>query len=745
MVAAAKMMSDQHSLRRRQVLVRLDNSKTYLLHVLVPVHVPSLPSTTANSSSSTTLLLLQQQILLSLSSSSSIPTRHLRILTPPTSPLWSDPVPHLSATFHLPLRGGKGGFGTLLKGQSKQAGAKTTLDFGACRDLSGRRLRHINDEVKLRKWRDAQSRRDRGLPVDELDELRTESGIRNWHLMVPSWADGAASSNKARWRADRAMKREVERWKSEEEREVQRREEARARQAMAVAAYVRAGEEAAAQTAAAANEAGGGTSKKNKVLEIMMQKKKVKKENRKRGRQDEGKVGGDADAGIDGSDGPHAKKAATSDDSSAAAASSVVVGEPIAGINDDEAMSYLCTLSGDVVVDDVDDVDDVDSQADTKKKAATESSGDDSVPTAGGSKKILLQSQSEFATAAVLLGRSLPADVRGLYYEVKIRTGGLAQIGWAYAGGAGGGGGGGEFGLHQFRPNSDTGDGVGDDDASFGYDGYRGLAFHAGEEKAVASAAVEGSSSSPSAPAAWKDGDVVGCTYHANRGVVTYSLNGKDAGVTFEVRANERKGGSTDSISEPALFPAVSLNQGEIVQINVGPDFDAWTPADAGYAGVCEFIDWGEVRGDAAKGSREDSEKVEANIAAESAPAATSTEGAKGSSLLISTPGLILPPAIAASVKSEKDKALAAPTDTVEEREDDKQEPEKMEAPFDLNKCQSLSEAKELGMDRLKEILLSMGCKCGGSLDERAERLFSLKGLKREDYPKKVRGKGFVV
>ena len=63
--------------------------------------------------------------------------------------------------------------------------------------------------------------------------------------------------------------------------------------------------------------------------------------------------------------------------------------------------------------------------------------------------------------------------------------------------------------------------------------------------------------------------------------------------------------------------------------------------------------------------------------------------------------------------------------------------------PFDLEMCASVAEAKELGMDRLKEILTSMGCKCGGSLDERAARLFSLKGLKREDYPKKVRGKNF--
>ena len=55
------------------------------------------------------------------------------------------------------IRGGKGGFGTLLRGQSKQAGARTTVDFGACRDLSGRRLRHVNDEIKLRKWRELQA------------------------------------------------------------------------------------------------------------------------------------------------------------------------------------------------------------------------------------------------------------------------------------------------------------------------------------------------------------------------------------------------------------------------------------------------------------------------------------------------------------------------------------------------------------------------------------------------------------
>lgn len=44
----------------------------------------------------------------------------------------------------------------------EQAGAKPTTDFGACRDLQGRRLRHVNDEVRLQKW---QENRYDSLPV----------------------------------------------------------------------------------------------------------------------------------------------------------------------------------------------------------------------------------------------------------------------------------------------------------------------------------------------------------------------------------------------------------------------------------------------------------------------------------------------------------------------------------------------------------------------------------------------------
>jgi len=46
----------------------------------------------------------------------------------------------------------------------KGAGDKKTTDFGACRDLYGRRLRHVNDEIKLKKWLEAKEREqeDRG-------------------------------------------------------------------------------------------------------------------------------------------------------------------------------------------------------------------------------------------------------------------------------------------------------------------------------------------------------------------------------------------------------------------------------------------------------------------------------------------------------------------------------------------------------------------------------------------------------
>ncbi|GAB5033255.1 Hypothetical protein NocV09_01300010, partial [Nannochloropsis oceanica] len=130
-------------------LLVLCNGKSYHLH-------EHLPSSSSPSSSS-----------LSSSFPSSFP---LPLLLRLHSPSWG-------------LKGGKGGFGAMLRSMGKGAGVKKTTDFGACRDLYGRRLRHVNDEIRLKKWledkeREEQERdRKRGAGRERgNEEERTASG-----------------------------------------------------------------------------------------------------------------------------------------------------------------------------------------------------------------------------------------------------------------------------------------------------------------------------------------------------------------------------------------------------------------------------------------------------------------------------------------------------------------------------------------------------------------------------------------
>jgi len=85
-------------------------------------------------------------------------------------------------TLAVALRGGKGGFGKLLKSQ-KNIGKKTD-NFDSCRDLQGRRLRNANQEEKLRKFKEQKLKEDEivqslqsssasSKPVAALDEKYT--------------------------------------------------------------------------------------------------------------------------------------------------------------------------------------------------------------------------------------------------------------------------------------------------------------------------------------------------------------------------------------------------------------------------------------------------------------------------------------------------------------------------------------------------------------------------------------------
>ena len=134
----------------------------------------------------------------------------------------------VSPELSRPLLGGKGGFGALLKAVGKRAGKKQTTDFGACRDLNGRRLRHVNDEIKLEKWRrDKEREEEGGGSAAAMADHQTESGIDNWYLPVPSYCDGVSNKqkykNNKRKMWERGMEEEkLERGKiREEERRLQ--------------------------------------------------------------------------------------------------------------------------------------------------------------------------------------------------------------------------------------------------------------------------------------------------------------------------------------------------------------------------------------------------------------------------------------------------------------------------------------------------------------------------------------------
>jgi len=562
---------------------------------------------------------------------------------------------NISSTY-TSIRGGKGGFGTLLKGQSKQAGARTTLDFGACRDLSGRRLRHVNDEIKLRKWKELQAARDRASKsgnneeVDELSALKTASGIRNWHLMVPSWSDAAAFSKKGKRKMERQYEREVRGRQSKEDKVKSAKEQKRLDEEWAVMEYVRRGEEESKRVM--------GDSVKEGILAHM---RKIKQESKEQ--QDE------------------VKEAAVPEEG----ATTLVTGE-------NSLAAHLMTLSGDMSVFDV-------PESNSKKQSST-----DNTPKQSNTNKLRIQSQSDFATAVVLLNAdklkyisSSNGQKNGVYVEYTIQTAGLAQIGWIRS--PEGNISSGSSGI-TFIPNNDTGDGVGDDNASYGYDGSRCLKFHGGKEDAYGSISSE---------TAWKAGDVLGCycKLTSNGIEIGYSINGKDLGVAF-----------TDSNTGDSFtyYPAVSLNLNEIVDVNIGPDFAY--EVKKGCTGACELV------------------KTETDIVTSRENDDTLQENSKKQTVVDNN----APP----KKRSRDESGAAQSSEKKTINQVITKQSEEAEETFDLNKCSSIDELKQMEPDRLKNILLSMGVKCGGTPDDRANRLFSLKGLRRDEYPKKVRGKNFI-
>ncbi|XP_047055089.1 replication stress response regulator SDE2-like [Lolium rigidum] len=118
-------------------------------------------------------------LLHTISALTHIPPTSLRLVTGrrTISPTTTLLAPFPSASTLLRLRGGKGGFGSLLRGAASKAGQKKTSNFDACRDINGRRLRHVNAERRLEEWRaEAGDRRLERLAEDFLKKKAKEAG-----------------------------------------------------------------------------------------------------------------------------------------------------------------------------------------------------------------------------------------------------------------------------------------------------------------------------------------------------------------------------------------------------------------------------------------------------------------------------------------------------------------------------------------------------------------------------------------
>lgn len=305
----------------------------------------------------------------------------------------------------------------------------------------------------------------------------------------------------------------------------------------------------------------------------------------------------------------------------------------------------------------------------------------------------MVQSKSEFATAVVMLDKKkfFSKSCEKIYYEITIETAGIAQIGWA------------QIDTNTdalsiqlddntgFCPNSDSGDGVGDDEFSYSMDGLRGVKFHCGRDEKY---------EQPNGGTSWKKGDVIGCIYDLESKSLKYTWNGKDMGLAFTLKS-----------TPVLLYPAFSLNENEILKVNIGPSFaygaNEWTAVnsliqDQSVQKVSDGIDMNDG---VSSRSEVSSSLNQYEIKDDSAVKENSTVK---KSLL---------PAIEIKMTTPKC--------------------------FDLNTIDSVEELEAFGMDELKAILFSLGLKCGGNLKERAQRLFSIKCFEKNDIPEKLRGKNF--
>lgn len=292
-----------------------------------------------------------------------------------------------------------------------------------------------------------------------------------------------------------------------------------------------------------------------------------------------------------------------------------------------------------------------------------------------------------------------------------------AQIGWADR----------QFSVATADEDGDNG--VGDDVHSFAYDGFRQRLWNGSEltyedntETVDASTQKKGKKrAQPGSSVAWKAGDTIGCLLEISHVpfspadaeevgtgdvsvasgsyqiTLSYSVNGKSLGKAFSSSSNTNLAAlATEFLATSAsadvdnkrgvMFPAISLEQGESMIINIGqrafrhePATDTQRTSTKSIFSVLQQTQMLEDHLD---------EVSLVNILSEVKAARSADSGAD-----------------------------FIPIDL---------DSEDIKWPSDLH---------HFGLDHLKHALTSRGLKAGGTLQERAERLFSVKGLGPDAIP----------
>jgi len=89
-----------------------------------------------------------------------------------------------------------------------------------------------------------------------------------------------------------------------------------------------------------------------------------------------------------------------------------------------------------------------------------------------------------------------------------------------------------------------------------------------------------------------------------------------------------------------------------------------------------------------------------------------------------------------AKEKEEAEKLSSADQSEVKKTANENEEQDFQDV--DLDQFSSAEELGKLGLEHIKHLLKIRGLKCGGNLEERSKRLFSVRGLSPEQYPKKI-------